>query len=194
MVQPRLGLRFKEVGRWVVLGCIPSDRFPPELDTAINTFREILRQSWVRRALRNLTVAHPAALLHTLSLNDVKALRDPDWERREQSYHETAIEEINGLVRKYNALAPYAVRRPFYTRSVEVEKLYIECAGDILRALEERARELEAGGLRGNTRSVGSSSSNQKRNESVVKPFAPLRIRDIIRGWLEKITTRWRAG
>ncbi|CDO69584.1 hypothetical protein BN946_scf184759.g24 [Trametes cinnabarina] len=48
--------------------------------------------------------------------------------------------ELNSLVRKYNGMAPYAVRRPYYTRSVELERVYKEAAPDILAGLEERAK------------------------------------------------------
>ncbi|OJT09509.1 hypothetical protein TRAPUB_14008 [Trametes pubescens] len=111
-----------------------------ELETAVAAFREVVKQSWTRRALRSITAAHPAALLPRLTLADVTALRDPEWEARERGYHDTALEELNSLVRKYNGLAPYAVRRPYYMRSVELERVYAEAGEDILRGLEERAK------------------------------------------------------
>ncbi|KAI0638567.1 hypothetical protein C8Q77DRAFT_1048551 [Trametes polyzona] len=110
-----------------------------ELESAVTSFREVVKQSWTRRALRTITAAHPAALLPRLTLEDVVAMRDPEWEERERGYHDTALNEINSLVRKYNGLAPYAVRRPYYMRSVELEKVYKEAGEDILRGLEERA-------------------------------------------------------
>ncbi|KAF8165847.1 hypothetical protein B0H34DRAFT_648070 [Crassisporium funariophilum] len=111
-----------------------------ELDTAVNTFREILRQSWMRRVIRGLTMEHPAEFLSRLTLENIKAFRDREWVKREQSYHDTAIAELNSHVRKYNGLAPYAVRRAYYSREVEIERLYNDCAEDILRMIAERSQ------------------------------------------------------
>lgn len=111
-----------------------------ELDAAIYSFREILRQSWIRQAVRNLTTNNPPALLHTFTLQDIKVFRDPEWEQRERSYHEVVLKEVNSLVRKYNGVAPYAVRRPFYVRDVEMERVLEACAEDISRELAERAK------------------------------------------------------
>ncbi|KAF8806177.1 hypothetical protein BYT27DRAFT_7212436 [Phlegmacium glaucopus] len=113
-----------------------------ELDSALSTFRELLRQSWIRRAIRCLSMEHPADILHNLTLNDIKVFRDPEWVKREKAYHETAIAELNSHVRKYNGVAPYAVRRAYYTREMEIQRLYDDdCAKDILRAIAERAQE-----------------------------------------------------
>ena len=62
-------------------------------------------------------------------------MRDPEWEERERSYHETALGEVNSLVRKYNAMAPYIARRSLYVRNVELERLYKESAKEIHEAL-----------------------------------------------------------
>ena len=112
-----------------------------ELETAVNTFRDVLKQSWTRRALRNLTSMHPASLLPKFTLANVTTMRDPEWEAKEKSYHETAVDELNALVRKYNGLAPYAVRRAYYMRTAELERVYKEAAEDILQGLEDRAKE-----------------------------------------------------
>ncbi|RPD66800.1 hypothetical protein L226DRAFT_529206 [Lentinus tigrinus ALCF2SS1-7] len=112
-----------------------------ELESAINTFREVLKQSWTRRAIRSLTTMHPASLLPRMTLADVTSMRDPEWENKERAYHDTALEEVNSLVRKYNGLAPYAVRRAYYMRAAELDRVYNEAGEDILRGLEERARE-----------------------------------------------------
>ena len=72
-------------------------------------------------------MSQPAGLLPPLTLSYVRALRDAEWEERERAYHDTAVEELNSLVRKYNALAPYAVRRPYHVLQVELEKAYQEC-------------------------------------------------------------------
>lgn len=112
-----------------------------ELESSVNAFRETLRQSWTRRVVRMLTVSRPAAMLPTQSLAAVRAMRDGEWEDRERAYHDSAIAELNSLVRKYNAMAPYAVRRPYYTRDLELDKAYEVCGEDILRAIEEKCNE-----------------------------------------------------
>ncbi|OCH94546.1 hypothetical protein OBBRIDRAFT_769647 [Obba rivulosa] len=111
-----------------------------ELESAVASFREVLKQSWTRRAIRVLTLSQPSVQLPALSLADVTALRDAEWEVREQAYHDSALEELNALVRKYNGLAPYAVRRPYFVRGAELDRMYRDCGEDILRGLAERAR------------------------------------------------------
>ena len=58
-------------------------------------------------------------------------LRDPEWEKRERSYHEAALDEINSLVRKHNAMAPYIARRALHTLDIELERTYKESAKEI---------------------------------------------------------------
>lgn len=127
------------VSRWIFV-CSP---FCLELDTAIRTFREILRQSWVRQAVRSFTSSIPFDLLHNVTISDVTTFRDAEWQRREQKYHQVALEEVNALVRKYNGLAPYAVRRAYLIQSVEYEKLFEACAQEIFQELRQRAERGE---------------------------------------------------
>ena len=62
-------------------------------------------------------------------------LRDPEWEERERSYHEGALDEVNSLVRKHNAMAPYIARRALYTLSIELKRTYKESAKEIHQEL-----------------------------------------------------------
>jgi len=114
-----------------------------ELEAAVTTFRSVLKQSWVRRAVRMLTLS--GRPLRGLSLADLRALRDREWEAREGAYHESALAEVNALVRKYNALAPYVVRKAYYVRDVELDRAYEESAEDTIRELGERSRGSGAG-------------------------------------------------
>ncbi|KAI9434410.1 hypothetical protein F5148DRAFT_83597 [Russula earlei] len=75
-----------------------------ELEAAMASFRAVLKQTWVCRAVGMLTLSGRS--LHGMSLADARALRDREWEARERAYHESALRELNLLVRKYNALAP----------------------------------------------------------------------------------------
>ena len=111
-----------------------------ELEASVNAFRETLRQSWTRHAIRTLTITQPAPSLALLSSNTVASLRDREWEERERSYHDTAIAELNLLVRKYNAVAPYVVRRAYYSRDTELLRAYRDCGKEILRGLDERSQ------------------------------------------------------
>jgi len=110
-----------------------------DLESDVYTFRQILRQSWIRRTLRMLSLAHPHPhLLAKLTLGNIKAHRDSEWVSKERAYHETAVANLNALVRKYNGLAPYAVRRSYYIREVEVERLYEDCAQEIMDGILEK--------------------------------------------------------
>lgn len=105
-----------------------------ELESSVHAFRQILRQSWIRRALRLLRSTTP---VDTVTLSQIKGLRDEEWFRRERTYHETALAEVNAMVRKYNTLAPYAVRKPYYMLDVEIERLFEECAEEIFNEVRK---------------------------------------------------------
>ncbi|KAG2369750.1 hypothetical protein BDR07DRAFT_1267006 [Suillus spraguei] len=156
-----------------------------ELETAVNSFRNVLRQSWTRRAIRTLTMLQPAAMLPSLSLGKATSLRDREWEERERSYHDTAVAELNSLVRKYNALAPYSVRRPYHSREAELAKAYQDCGDDILRGISERR-----GDIHGRS---GTSPPSQVESSVDVDASAayPLRFRDIVRRWFMKLRDRF---
>ncbi|EJU06672.1 hypothetical protein DACRYDRAFT_44276 [Dacryopinax primogenitus] len=105
-----------------------------EVEDALNTFRRIIQESWVRRATRMLTHSQPPNTLRHMSLLAASRYRDAEWERRELGYHTTAIEEINGLIRKYNAMAPYAVRRTYVTREAELQRIFEQSGDEIVKA------------------------------------------------------------
>ncbi|KIY66689.1 hypothetical protein CYLTODRAFT_444493 [Cylindrobasidium torrendii FP15055 ss-10] len=149
------------------------------LDIAVQTFRDVLRQSWTRQAVRKLTTENPSHVLVDLTVDSIKALRDPSWVSRQQSYHDVATNDLNALVRKYNGIAPYAVRRPYYSRESEIARLYEDCAEDVLRELRQRfgEQDLAADGL------------------PVLKipDGVPLRLRDLWRYLVERVV-EWITG
>ncbi|KAI0692555.1 hypothetical protein BC835DRAFT_1416483 [Cytidiella melzeri] len=159
-----------------------------ELDLAINSFRSTLRQSWARRAIRMLTLSRPAALLPQLSLAGVTSWRDPEWEARERSYHDTALSEINSLVRKYNAMAPYAVRRAVYTLESELDRAYQESGEDILQGIAERVNE-QCLRTTVATADLDDERAGGGRAEGD-HDWAPVRIRDVIRQWIAPLLGR----
>lgn len=149
-----------------------------ELESAIASFREVVKQSWTRRAIRMLTLSEPVSLLPRLTLNDVTSLRDTEWEARERAFHDQALDEVNALVRKYNGLAPYAVRRAYYSRSAELDKAYRDSAESILLGLTERLKDQG-----GRTRSIGdiTEGSRDTTGSTATNSAAALSFRDMIR-------------
>jgi len=135
---------------------------------------------------------NPPELLLTVTLNQIQALRDPEWVERERSYHEVAIAELNSLVRKYNGLAPYVVRRPYYySREVEIERMYEACAEDVMRELQERFRDsvlisqttgLPVDSTRG-TAEIGLGAVKLASMDHDRRPPASWRLWDLVRQW-----------
>ena len=105
------------------------------MESAIASFRQVLKQAWSRRVLIILTTETPPPSPDRLTVDYIANLRDLEWEERERSYHDTALDEVNSLVRKHNAMAPYVARRAPYMRNVELERTYRESAGDIHQKL-----------------------------------------------------------
>ncbi|KAI0034594.1 hypothetical protein K488DRAFT_45199 [Vararia minispora EC-137] len=157
-----------------------------ELESAVVSFREVLKQSWTRRAIRMLTLAHRPSALTAFSLANVQAFRDEEWLARERAYHTVAINELNALVRKYNGLAPYAVRRPYHALDVELNRAYSDAGPDVLSGLAESARQtsnrpLAGRGLIGDNDGDGPAASD----ESGVGGES-LRIWDVVVGWFRR--------
>ncbi|KAF8270962.1 hypothetical protein EI94DRAFT_1569545 [Lactarius quietus] len=160
-----------------------------ELESAVTSFRATLQQSWIRRAVRMLTLSHSQKPLYptSLSLADVRALRDNEWETRERAYHDSALAEVNSLVRKYNALAPYAVRRVYYVREVELAKIYHESGEEILQEIEGRLRGSRA-------RAEGDARPGEDDEEELhIGTPSPgevrvLRLRDLFWQWIRRGT------
>lgn len=148
-----------------------------ELENAIANFRDIIKQSWTRRAIRLLTAAQPASQLPRLTLAEISALRDAEWEARERAFHDHALDEVNAVVRKYNGLAPYAVRRAYYMRDTELEKAYRDAAEDILRGLAERAAS--ASNRNGHVDASFDDNDTPAVSTSVA-PLAPLTFRQML--------------
>jgi DnaJ family protein C protein 28 len=94
---------------------------------------------------------------------------------------------VNGLVRKYNAMAPYAVRKPYYTRDAELARSYGECAEDILGGIQERLNtspaEIKDGQDMPSRRDPGTDEAVAP-NTMIESTW---RIVDVIRRWLAKL-------
>ncbi|KAJ7334740.1 hypothetical protein DFH08DRAFT_784815 [Mycena albidolilacea] len=114
----------------------PWVQLQAELDAALATFRALLHAGWTRHAVRAITLHGVRAGEDDAAL---RGFRDPAWARREAAYHATALAEVNERVRQYNALAPYAVRRPLYVLEAELAGTYDRAGEDVARAVAERA-------------------------------------------------------
>lgn len=129
-----------------------------------------------------LTTNQPAALLPSLTLTDIISLRDVEWEAREQAFHDQALEEVNALVRKYNGLAPYAVRRAYYLRRTELDRTYRDSAEAILQGLAERvgAQGMRMGAGIGEDDSEGEGRTTEGTAGGTA---TSLSLRDMLRDW-----------
>lgn len=125
---------------------------------------------------------HPVDILQNLTLNEIKSFRDSEWVDREKAYHETAIAELNAHVRKYNGIAPYAVRRAYYTREEEIRRLYDDCAEDILRAIRDRAQETRLNGGGGSSPGRDNDPTTVARTDTEKLTFLQ---------WLRHLFRRW---
>lgn len=121
-----------------------------------------------------------------MTIQDIKAHRDPEWETNERAYHDVAVDDINSKVRKYNIHAPPSVRRAYYSRSVEVGKLYEDCAEDVLKGLRERVEASNSSG--GNMRKV----PREDEKEEMIMDDGFVIFRDMLFGWIDKLLARWR--
>ncbi|KAJ2915602.1 hypothetical protein MD484_g4799, partial [Candolleomyces efflorescens] len=138
-----------------------------ELDTAVNAFRGVLEESWVRTASRGISSSlYPpgnGTSSSLPSLNWVEKYRDRTWEEKEVGYHNAAVGELNSLVRKYNGMAPYPVRRPPYSVDAERERVYKESAEKILEVLRQRGKEGRLGASASASTSSGGANGGSDR-------------------------------
>ncbi|KZT60852.1 hypothetical protein CALCODRAFT_492128 [Calocera cornea HHB12733] len=161
-----------------------------ELDGAILTFRRLLQEGWVRRATRMLTLSYPPNTLRHMTPQDAARFRDSEWEQRESGYHTTAIDELNGLVRKYNALAPYAVRRTYLTKEAELARVF-ERSGEMI-AKSFRNFYGGSGGSDGAGAGIGDDAEGDgvgralgKESTPAAEPFS---LRLFLTRWIAKLT------
>ncbi|EJD36917.1 hypothetical protein AURDEDRAFT_108354 [Auricularia subglabra TFB-10046 SS5] len=110
-----------------------------ELESAISSFRDVLQASWVRTAIRLLSVNRAQHELAAVPREEIAALRDAAWEARERPFHDAALDDVNRLVRKHNGVAPVPVRKGYHTRDVELARCYRVSVDAIAEELARRA-------------------------------------------------------
>lgn len=102
----------------------------------MNGFRARLREAWIRRATRMISLQPITPSI----IRDAGEYRDPEWEARERAYHEKSVINLNSLIRKYNVVAPPSARSPVTSVESELAGCYRDCAPLIRQELERRAQ------------------------------------------------------
>ncbi|QRW16068.1 hypothetical protein RhiXN_04069 [Rhizoctonia solani] len=131
---------------------LKNDAAPPwvelqkEAEKATVQFRELLISGWTRRVTRMLPLSNPTSKLASLTPELASKLRDSEWEQQEAKFHEAAIRDTNEAIRRYNAVAPYIVRRPLLTLQSELAKCYADAAKGIVISIQARLAENEYAG------------------------------------------------
>jgi hypothetical protein len=100
--------------------------------------RELLLSGWVRRAVRMLPLSYSTTALENITPETASNLRDAEWEQQEGKFHDAVIREANEAIRRYNAVAPYVVRRTLLSRQSERARCYANSGGLIVAGIQER--------------------------------------------------------
>jgi len=77
-----------------------------QVEASLAAFRLSLRDAWVRRAIRMLTLSGLSHLTPAHIHQASKTFRDQEWEEKERSFLTASLKEINNQVRMYNTIAP----------------------------------------------------------------------------------------
>ncbi|KZT44281.1 hypothetical protein SISSUDRAFT_976541 [Sistotremastrum suecicum HHB10207 ss-3] len=148
-----------------------------EMESSLQSLRLMLRSSWIRRTVRMLTLTGDAA--HNWTIEELKHHRDPEWEQRELAFHEQAITDLNSLIRKYNTVAPYVVRRPYTTRETELQLAIEGSAQHIYEKLQAKdSAQSQATGSSVEDISDDPSTSSTGATGSAL---TNIRLRDVLR-------------
>ncbi|KAM0788047.1 hypothetical protein ACM66B_006245 [Microbotryomycetes sp. NB124-2] len=107
-----------------------------QLEQNLQSFRVSVRQSWFRRATRILSLEGNSSRFGIEKIQS--GWRDLEWERNERLFHETAINDLNQLTRKYNIQAPFHVRRGLLSLDDELIKILDKTRPAIVWELERR--------------------------------------------------------
>lgn len=120
-----------------------------DLSSAFASFRENLRNEWLRHVTRQITMApgnlssHIAAaesyVEREKSANYTLREYKSDWESREGKFHSLAVNDLNAKTRSYNTIAPYTARKGYTTLEKELEDCYRDAAPRIVETIRTRA-------------------------------------------------------
>ncbi|KAG8734266.1 hypothetical protein FRC11_006805, partial [Ceratobasidium sp. 423] len=126
---------------------LKNDAAPPwvelqkEAEKATLQLRELLISNWTRRMTRMLPLSNPTGTLESLTPESVSKLRDSEWEQQEAKFHEAVVRDTNEAIRRYNAVAPFIVRRPLLTLQSELARCYAQAAEGIITNIQTRLTE-----------------------------------------------------
>lgn len=70
---------------------------------------------------------------------NIQPFRDPSWETTENSYHQTAISDLNAQTRTYNLMAPDLAKKPYFSLDRELRSCYADVAPLLAHEIRERA-------------------------------------------------------
>jgi DnaJ family protein C protein 28 len=111
--------------------------------------------------------------------NSPRSIFLPDLHSR---YHEESIKQLNSTVRKYNGAAPYAVRRPYFSRSAELDRCYERSAEVVLDLiLKGKEANLGMGGSLGYGEERGGSGADAEVQR------AETNVWDVWKTWVRKV-------
>jgi len=111
------------------------------MDAHLLNFRTLLRDSWTRRAVRMLGFQSGSKANAGKWRGIVKGWRDREWEEKERAYHEISIKQANSVIRRYNSMAPYPVRRTVLTLDRELRSCFADSEYMIETELVRRSLE-----------------------------------------------------
>lgn len=135
-----------------------------------------------------LTASKSPSTLLSLTADECRNLRDAEWEKRESGYHDIAISELNAIVKRYNGVAPFPVRKTYFNRAAELQKVYEDGAEEILKGVRRRVADGSVGGGPYTT-SVGydeEGEGGQSKGESTVILGEPSGLWDIVKSWIRR--------
>lgn len=119
----------------------PFVELQKEMRDDLNGFRARLRASWIRRATRSLCLQPVTPSV----IAGASEYRDIEWEKRELGYHQRTVDAVNQLIRRYNVVAPPAVRAGLVSVESELDGCYRDCGALIKEELERRVKAGLAG-------------------------------------------------
>ncbi|OAX85098.1 hypothetical protein ACJ72_00511 [Emergomyces africanus] len=68
-------------------------------------------------------------------------LRDPDWLKIEQAYHNLAVKSLNALTRSYNLMAPPVAQKAYLNLERELLSCYADVASSLPAEMQRRATD-----------------------------------------------------
>ncbi|PGG99519.1 hypothetical protein GX51_06259 [Blastomyces parvus] len=81
------------------------------------------------------------SLSESQRLPSVPPLRDPDYLKIEQAYHNLTVKTLNALIRSYNLMAPPVAQKPYLKLERELLSCYADVAPSLPGELQQRTTE-----------------------------------------------------